>query len=119
MAGSSDTVVATPLKLRLGFAASFATNGYITFPTWLGGLIIQWGYNSNIVDVEVLITFPISFPTACYNVQCTGDETNGAAAEIVNTKSVTTSGFTWVGAIGNASGVASAADKGYWLAIGK
>jgi len=119
LAGSSDTVVATPLKLRLGFAASFATNGYITFPTWLGGLIIQWGYNSNIVDVEVLITFPISFPTACYNVQCTGDETNGAAAEIVNTKSVTTSGFTWVGAIGNASGVASAADKGYWLAIGK
>jgi hypothetical protein len=119
LAGSSDTVVATPLKLRLGFAASLATNGYISFPTWLGGLIIQWGYNSNIVDVEVLITFPIAFPTACYNVQCTGDETNGAAAEIVNTKSVTTSGFTWVGAIGNASGVASAADKGYWLAIGK
>lgn len=119
LAGSSDTVVATPLKLRLGFAASFATNGYISFPTWLGGLIIQWGYNSNIVDVEVLITFPIAFPTACYNVQCTGDETNGAASEIVNTKSVTTSGFTWVGAIGNAFGVSPAADKGYWLAIGK
>ena len=118
LAGSSDTVVATPLKLRLGFAASLATNGYISFPTWLGGLIIQWGYNSNIVDVEVLITFPIAFPTACYNVQCTGDETNGAASEIVNTKSVTTSGFTWVGAIGNAYGVAPAADKGYWLAIG-
>lgn len=119
LAGASDAVVATPLKLRLGFAASLATNGYISFPTWLGGLIIQWGYNSNIVDVEVLITFPIAFPTACYNVQCTGDETNGAAAEIVTTKSVTTSGFTWVGAIGNALGVGSAADKGYWLAIGK
>lgn len=119
LAGASDAVVATPLKLRLGFAASLATNGYISFPTWLGGLIIQWGYNSNIVDVEVLITFPIAFPTACYNVQCTGDETNGAASEIVTTKSVTTSGFTWVGAIGYSAGVSPAANKGYWLAIGK
>ena len=119
LAGASDAVVATPLKLRLGFAASLATNGYISFPTWLGGLIIQWGYNSNIVDVEVLITFPIAFPTACYNVQCTGDETNASGAEIITTKSVTTSGFTWVGAIGSASGVSPEAEKGYWLAIGK
>ena len=106
------------MKLRLGFAASFATNGYISFPTWLGGLIIQWGYNSNIVDVEVLITFPIAFPTACYNVQCTGDETNAGGAEIITTKSVTRFGFTWVGAIGSASGVSPEAEKGYWLAIG-
>jgi hypothetical protein len=119
LAGASDAVVATPLKLRLGFAASLATNGYISFPTWLGGLIIQWGYNSNIVDGEVLITFPIAFPTACYNVQCTGDETNDIVAEIVTTKSVTTSGFTWVGSIGYSAGVYPGANKGYWLAIGK
>jgi hypothetical protein len=119
LAGASDAVVATPLKLRLGFAASLATNGYISFPTWLGGLIIQWGYNSNIVDVEKSISFPITFPTACYNVQCTGDETNGAGAEIITTKSVTTSGFTWVGAIGSPLGVSPEAEKGYWLAIGK
>ena len=119
LAGASDAVVATPLKLRLGFAASFATNGYISFPTWLGGLIIQWGYNSDTVTVEKSISFPITFPTACYNVQCTGDETNGAGAEIITTKSVTTSGFTWVGAIGSALGVSPEAEKGYWLAIGK
>ena len=119
LAGSSDTVVATPLKLRLGFAASFATDGYISFPTWLGGLIIQWGYNSDIVTVEKTITFPIPFLSDCYNVQCTGDETNGAGAEIITTKSVTRFGFTWVGAIGSASGVSPEAEKGYWLAIGK
>lgn len=119
LAGSSDAVVATPLKLRLGFAASFATNGYISFPTWIGGLIIQWGYNSDIVNVEKAITFSIPFPSDCYNVQCTADETNGAAAEIVNTKSINAAGFTWVGAIGNALGVASSAVMGHWLAIGK
>ena len=119
LAGASDTVVATPLKLRLGFAASLATNGYISFPTWLGGLVIQWGYNSDTVTVEKSISFPIAFPTACYNVQCTGDETNAGGAEIITTKSVTTSGFTWVGAIGNALGVSAEAEKGYWLAIGK
>lgn len=119
LAGASDAVVATPLKLRLGFAVSFATNGYISFPTWLGGLIIQWGYNSDTVTVEKSISFPITFPTACYNVQCTGDETNAGGAEIITTKSVTTSGFTWVGAIGTALGVAPEAEKGYWLAIGK
>jgi len=118
VAATADKFPDAALLLN-GFAASLATNGYISFPTWLGGLIIQWGYNSNIVDVEVPITFPISFPTACYNVQCTGDETTNAASEIVNTKSVTTAGFTWVGAIGNAYGVAVGADKGYWLAIGK
>ena len=119
LAGASDAVVATPLKLRLGFAASFATNGYISFPTWLGGLIIQWGYNSDIVTVEKTITFPIPFLSDCYNVQCTGDETNASGAEIITTKSVTRFGFTWVGAIGSAAGVSPEAEKGYWLAIGK
>ena len=119
LAGASDTVVATPLKLRLGFAASLATNGYISFPTWLGGLIIQWGYNSDIVTVEKTITFPIPFLSDCYNVQCTGDETNASGAEIITTKSVTRFGFTWVGAIGSALGVSPEAEKGYWFAIGK
>ncbi len=117
--GSSDTVVATPLKLRLGFAAVFATNGFISFPSWLGGLVIQWGYNSDIVTVEKTITFPIPFPSYCYNVQCTGDETNAGGAEIITTKSVTRFGFTWVGAVGNALGVAAEASKGWWLAIGR
>ena len=120
LAGASDAVVATPLKLRLGFAASLGTNGYISFPTWMGGIIIQWGYNSNVVDIEPLITFPTAFPTACYNVQCTGDAlSNPDRAEIITVKNITTASFTWSGAGGNASDVISEASKGWWLAIGK
>ncbi len=120
LAGASDAVVATPLKLRLGFAASFATNGYISFPTWLGGLVIQWGYNSNVVDIEALITFSPEFPTACYNVQCTGDAlSNPDRAEIITVKNITKASFTWCGAGANASDTISEASKGWWLAIGK
>jgi len=47
------------LTILGGLTISSGTNGYIKLPTWMGGLIIQWGYNSNIVDVEVPITFPL------------------------------------------------------------
>jgi len=66
LAGSSDTVVATPLKLRLGFSVSLGTNGYISFPTWLGGIIIQWGSGTS--PPAATITFERPFPTACYVV---------------------------------------------------
>jgi hypothetical protein len=102
-----------------GFVQSGTTNGYIKLPQWMGGLIIQWGYNSDTVTVEKLITFPTAFSSACYTIQCTGDETNNAGAEIINVKSVTTSSFTWVGAVGSGTGVSPEAQKGYWIAIGK
>ena len=66
LAGASDAVVATPLKLRLGFSVSLGTNGYISFPTWLGGIIIQWGSGTS--PPAATITFARTFPTACYAV---------------------------------------------------
>lgn len=47
-----------------GFAALLAANGYVKFPSWLGGLIVQWGATGLISSGSNLsVTYPISFPT--------------------------------------------------------
>jgi len=111
LAGSSDTVVATPLKLRLGFAASFATNGFISFPSWLGGLIIQWGLKNVPLASTASVGFPVAF-NYVRNVQITMAGASSAAQAANYVDSVSTSGFN----LTNKS-PSSNADF-YWLVIG-
>lgn len=63
-AGTDDTTSVTPKKLRAGFAANLSSTGYITFPTWMGGLIFQWGQVSGATSGTATATFPIAFNTA-------------------------------------------------------
>lgn len=111
LAGVSDLVVATPLKLRLGFAANFAPNGYISFPTWLGGLIIQWGLKNVPLSSTASVAFLPNFDNV-YNIQATmaGASFDPQAANYVD--SVSTSGFN----LTNKSPSSNA--NFYWLAIG-
>ena len=111
LAGVSDLAVATPLKLRLGFAANFAPNGYISFPTWLGGLIIQWGLKNVPLASTASVGFLVDF-NYVYNIQITmaGLSFDPQAANYVD--SVGTSGFN----LTNKS-PSSNADF-YWLVIG-
>ncbi|WP_432780261.1 phage tail protein [Pseudomonas corrugata] len=71
-AGTDDSVIVTPKKLRWGVAWSLAVTGYVAFPSWLGGFIIQWGLiNANYNQTNVTATFPLAFPNACLSAGAT------------------------------------------------
>ncbi len=62
-AGTADDVAVTPKKLKLGFNFIASSNGFIAFPSWLGGLIIQWGNIPSIAaGATAVITYPTVFP---------------------------------------------------------
>ena len=65
-------------------AESLAQNGYVKFKD---GLIVQWG-RSNATGLvgTVGVTFPISFPSACYSVTTSG---NAIAAQFTSTSNAT------------------------------
>ncbi|MNL30630.1 hypothetical protein D3C87_1523780 [compost metagenome] len=62
--GTDDDVAVTPKKLRFGFVAQLSGIGYIKFPSWLGGLIVQWGITTVPINGSINVTLPITFPNA-------------------------------------------------------
>ncbi|MFS2095319.1 phage tail protein [Pseudomonas sp. Pseusp11] len=117
-AGADDSTIVTPKKLRWGFQILKAANGYVVFPTWLGGFIIQWGY-STIPLGATAVPFPLTYPNACFGVQATPFNVTGAADVIEYTALPTKAGFT---AVGVSSGVTGAplqtATNFFWFSIG-
>ena len=117
--GNASTLLATTAFVNPG--SSLAANGYRKNPD---GSIDQWCFVSQHFGTghpdDISVTFPITFPTACYGVwPCTTDRSfggNGTSASGSNySSSVTTSGCTVTLEEGTPSGTAS----GYVRAIGK
>ncbi|UVL32995.1 phage tail protein [Pseudomonas sp. B21-041] len=79
-AGADDATIVTPKKMRWGFSILKAVNGWIIFPSWLGGLVIQWGQGVAMANdgndaagtgADTYITFPRAFPSVCASVVVT------------------------------------------------
>ncbi|EOG9063572.1 phage tail protein [Vibrio fluvialis] len=51
-------------KLYLGFSANLGDSGYIKFPDFLGGFIIQWVMVNTDVTGDFVASLPIAFPNA-------------------------------------------------------
>ncbi len=101
--GTDDATIVTPKKIRYGFAMSFGVNGYVTFPTWLGGLVFQYGFAAASAASSGTVTYPISFPTAArggflQNQYTTADSNTfmvRQATLLTNAFSESNLGFNW------------------------
>lgn len=114
--GAADDVAITPKKLLFGFSANLTVPGYVAFPSFLGGWIIQWGrFNvppnsvGNIVDGSGWdFALPISFPTiGLLSLAQFGNPNQGTTgSEISRTKIYLKNSFSGIQGVN-------------WLAIGK
>jgi len=79
-AASTQWVRAAMLAIATaaGFVISLNTNGYIKFPSWLGALLIQWGYGTGGTASDFVITYPIAFTTTVYSLVASPDYTAGS-----------------------------------------
>ncbi len=69
--GELDDVAVTPKKLRFGVRYSLSGNGYLVLPTWLGGIVFQWGESASITESTATVIFPIAFPNQCFQAVAT------------------------------------------------
>lgn len=115
-AGTDDLRIVTPLKLSSGFAISLTTIGYIKLPTWLGGLIIQWGRESTDVSQSGSRTYPITFSTAVFYLGLQ-ELSIGAQARNVTGNPINLTRFDWYGE-NTSTGAAENLDLWTWVAIG-
>lgn len=101
-----------------GFAASFTTNGYVKFPSWLGGWVVQWGTITSIAynATAQSFSFPITFPTACLGIVSKGFASVGTTVFAdINIQAYGTAGVsTYIASCNSGTGVINTR----WLAFG-
>ncbi|MBC8994983.1 phage tail protein [Pseudomonas sp. N40(2020)] len=115
-AGTDDATIVTPKKLRLGFLASLTPNGYVAFPSWLGGFTIQWGLGSYVDKTP--ISFTLAYANDCFVVLATdGTVATAVASDVVTygaaPDTLSKTGFLLRSSLGGIGG------NVFWLSVGK
>ena len=98
-AGSDDSVIVTPKKLRLGFEVSIAPNGYIVFPSWLGGVMLQWG-QAFMQGTTQTFNYPTAFRSQVYQMVATDA---GSGAHSLGATAISLASFTAYGNVATTS----------------
>lgn len=107
--GERSLALATMQKFEDEFGASLAASGWQKLPS---GLIIQWGSSSVSATSTKTVTFPITFPSACFSIL---NGVNGGGESYTSTvkmKTITTANFV----IDNSN--SGAASTVYWFSVG-
>lgn len=111
----NSTRIATTAWAKLGFAVSLnATFGYIKFPTWMGGLVVQWDNVTMSGSGGLAAVLPMTFPTAGVGALVTVK----AAGFFVAIPAYQLSTTTMTTFICNSSGTGIASAQAFYLAWG-
>jgi hypothetical protein len=114
--GTDNQRIVTPLKLRSGFAISLNQNGYIKFPAWMGGLLLQWGLATCAEESNVDVNFNTPYPTAVFVILATmkGTAEVGSGVASAYTSIIDNSTFRLV----HDKLTNSDSTQAYWLSVG-
>lgn len=82
-AGNDDSAAVTPKKLRWGVSMSLGPTGFLALPSWLGGVIFNWG-RAQIVANNQRITFSKAYPTEVFIFLSGTGIDNSGLAEVMN-----------------------------------
>lgn len=98
-------------------ANSVAQNGYTTLPN---GLVIQWGKFTTTgagPTSDFAVSFPLTFPNNCWNVQVTGSRSVASDGQAANGSNFVTN-LTTTGCTITIDSHGGTLYTGYWFAIG-
>ncbi|MEQ4541144.1 MAG: phage tail protein [Billgrantia sp.] len=121
-AGTDDTKAVTAKKIRWGVDYDLSRTGYIAFPTWLGGFIVQWGERGITYDGSRehtgSIAFPVAFPSQAFAILGSGcDITNNRYLVSVRASSRTTLTYNYRSLDTNPA--TSGSSLFNWIAVGR
>jgi len=84
-AGLDDESFVTPKKMRAGCQLLIAPNGYVFFPSWLGGWVLMWGNRAFSSGASVSFTTPFpneSFIAGAWPNSIVGGSPSSVAANV-------------------------------------